>query len=255
MKNLFVSPLLILLLLLNHCSNKSRDVKSVTWISHISDKELPYKFEFFDKYGSIIYDSTLFISGTGYRVNRYYKGKVTSSLVRINPDIFELSENEYDTLGNLLNSFVKTNEDTTIFLYKSTYNQSSRLTKRLLYLNGSAIPVASDNLYYVDSLLKTEITQRLNVDSFDTLRKKSYGYDTIGRIVYIVTNDYKQLIVDSTVIDFKERENKIFRSIRGGVYGLISYERILKSDSSEIEILQPLNDQIILLKKKNVEYW
>jgi hypothetical protein len=255
MKNLFVSPLLILLILFNHCSNNSRAVKSITWICLVSDKELPYKFELFDKNGSIIYDSSLLISGTGYRVNRYYKGKITSSILRINPGILELSEHEYDTLGNLISTLVKTDTDTSIFRYRNIYNVSNRLTNRLLYLNGNAMPVASENLYYFDSLLRTEITQRLNVDSFDTLRKKSYGYDTMGRVVYIVSNDYKQLIVDSTVIDFKERESKIFKSIRGGVYKLISYERILKTDSSEIEILQPLNDQKIFIRKKNVEYW
>ena len=71
----------------------------------------------------------------------------------------------------------------------------------------------------------------------------------------MVTTDYQQVLVDSVVMNFNLREKKIFRSIHKAGYEMISVEKVLKNDSSEIEIQQPTRNKTILVKKKNVEFW
>ena len=251
---LYIAP--ILLIILCQCSQESRQIKSIAWVSVRGDEESPYKFEYFNKNGILIYDSTLFISGMGYRINRYSNGNVILSKAIVKPDILELLENEYDDQNNLLNSKIITSRDTNIFIYKNVYDEGNLLLDILIYSKGDTTPISIDHRSYVDSLLIMETTcKKINVDSCERIREKRYGYDEMGRIAYVVTTDYQQVLVDSVVMNFNLREKKIFRSIHKAGYEMISVEKVLKNDSSEIEIQQPTRNKTILVKKKNVEFW
>jgi len=252
--HLGIIVLIISLLLLINCSDKHHEIKSTVWTYSTNNKEFPHKFEFFDKNGIVTYDSTLFISGLGYRVNRYHNGKIISSVAKFDPGLSEWIENKYDSSNNLVSSVRRTKSDTSVFHYRNKYDKNNYLVDVLLFLNGDTIAGYVDHYSYIDSLREMEETYKLNGNSSILIRKKNYGYDRNGQIIFTVIRDYQQLIADSTVINYKQMEKKIFRSIRKENYEVVSVERILKSDSSEIEIRQP-KDKIILIKKKSVEYW
>jgi hypothetical protein len=245
------------------CNNTKRVVKEIFWVKVGIDEngneisELPFKYERYDKKGLLEYDSTLFLSGLGYRVNKYKDNLLISSVAHIDPGIVDSTFNEYDSTGNPIKAIVADDNDRSIIFYKNKYDNKGRVIEIKVYEAGDTVARLKSEHLYSDSLLLAVNTFRYNeiTSSFDLLIGKENYYNKDGKIISKVERDFKQTLIDSVAFSHKHLTKKTFRSVRNREYELIRTESVLDSDSTKIEIIDMVNGSKSLLIRKKIEYW
>jgi len=247
------------LLALVSCSLDLGTPKSVEWVllkDKETSKEIPYRFEDFDQKGRKVYDSTLFITGMGYKVNKYHNGLLTLTKAQYGDDLIEVTEYIYDDNLDLVKSITKSNGNTSKFHFRNEYNDKNQLVKISLFENGNTIPGVVYQRLYKDSLLHEVTVFKISNDTIqDVLKEVKYEYDAKHRIILSITKDIHQRFSDSVFMNYDSLTKWTFRKFSNGVYEVINREKALSADSTEIEILNPKKEEISIIKKKVLEYW
>jgi len=235
----------------------SKKPKKVIWEAsnaNSNEKSKFHKVELYNKSGQIIYDSTVFISGLGYKVQHYNENKVISSISYYEPNTWIKERYEYDSNERLSKSVVLENSDTIEWKYMNQYDDSNQILVGIsAFMSGSPSANRYVELLYANGELSEEKHFQLTEKDSTLFKTIHYYYDS-SRLQSSVVTDIYQDMKDSLFINYDEKSRITYRSLRGEKYEIINM-KTYSEDSLTIRSKDLRINQDVILRKKVLESW